>query len=79
MDHLDGFISSRRQNLSGNLSVRRRNLSGEVNRAEVVYESDYDLLDNKPQIEGVTLEGNKTYDELNLKYLTNEEIEILIN
>lgn len=28
---------------------------------------DYDRLDNKPQINGVTLEGNKTTEDLNIK------------
>ena len=40
--------------------------------------SDYDSLTNKPQIEGVTLEGNKTYSELNLERITNSEIEDII-
>lgn len=37
--------------------------------------SDYDTLENKPQIEGVTLEGNKTFEELNLSGITNSQIE----
>lgn len=36
---------------------------------------DYNELINKPQIEGVTLEGNKTYEELNLERVTNSEME----
>lgn len=39
---------------------------------------DYDELINKPQIEGVTLEGNKTYEQLNLAKITNSEIENLL-
>lgn len=39
---------------------------------------DYNELINKPQIEGVTLTGNKTYPDLNLKYLTNLELENLL-
>lgn len=38
---------------------------------------DYDELTNKPSIEGVTLEGNKTFDQLNLTGITNSEIEDL--
>lgn len=41
--------------------------------------SDYDNLTNKPQIEGVTLQGNKTYEELNMCRLTNTEIENLLS
>ena len=37
--------------------------------------SDYNDLANKPQIEGVTLSGNKTFPNLNLNVLTNTEIQ----
>jgi hypothetical protein len=37
--------------------------------------NDYELLDNKPQIEGVTLVGNKTFPELNLDVISNTELE----
>lgn len=37
--------------------------------------SDYNDLTNKPQIEGVTLSGNKTFPNLNLNVLTNTEIQ----
>lgn len=40
--------------------------------------TSYDVLTDKPQIEGVTLEGNKTYSQLNLNRLTNLEIESLL-
>ena len=39
--------------------------------------SSYNDLTDKPSIEGVTLTGNKTYDELNLISITNSEIEAL--
>ena len=35
---------------------------------------DYDLLENKPQIEGVVLQGNKTFGDLGDHTLTNIEI-----
>lgn len=41
--------------------------------------SDYELLQNKPQIEGIELLGNKTFEELQLQALTNLELEDLIN
>lgn len=34
-------------------------------------------LTDKPSIEGVTLEGDKSYEELNLNAITNAEIEAL--
>lgn len=37
--------------------------------------SDYRLLSNKPQIEGTTLEGNKTYEDLNLQPISVEDLE----
>lgn len=39
---------------------------------------DYNDLYNKPQIEGVTLQGNKTYEELNMNRLTNIELEAIL-
>lgn len=40
---------------------------------------DYDDLSNKPSIEGITLTGAKTYEDLNLNRLTNIEIENIMN
>lgn len=40
---------------------------------------DYDNLIHKPQIEGVTLQGNKTHEELNMYRLSNTEIESLLS
>lgn len=39
---------------------------------------DYERLSNKPMIEGVELEGDKTFEDLNLHTLTNEELEALL-
>lgn len=40
---------------------------------------DYNQLSNKPQIEGVTLEGNKTYPDLNLEAISGETITNIFN
>jgi len=40
---------------------------------------DYELMNNKPQIEGNTLIGNKTFAELGLEELSNTEIQDIIN
>lgn len=40
---------------------------------------NYNELQNRPSIEGVTLEGDKLFPELNLNYLSNWEIENLLN
>lgn len=63
MDHLEGY-----------LTPRRANLSGEVNRAEVVYEKDYNILDNKPQIESVELIGNRELEEIGVDHLSIEDL-----
>lgn len=46
--------------------------------AAMVLDRDYNDLENKPQIEGVTLIGNKTFPELTLINLTNEELETML-
>lgn len=39
---------------------------------------DYEGLSNKPQIEGVTLVGDKSFSDLHFDALTNMEIEELL-
>lgn len=41
--------------------------------------SNYNRLKNKPQINGVELIGDKTFEELGAEGLTNIEIETIIN
>lgn len=46
-----------------------------------IWEKDYEHLKNKPQINGVTLEGNKTTRQLKIEVtdpLTNLEIEAML-
>lgn len=64
-------------NLSGNLSTEG-GLAGSLTLPEVIGETNYEHLSNLPQIEGVTLLGNKTHDDLKLHALTNSEIEALL-
>lgn len=45
---------------------------------DIFYGTDYNSLRNKPQIEGVTLQGNKSFEDLTLSALTNSEIDELI-
>lgn len=40
--------------------------------------NDYDALIHKPQINDVTLTGNKTFEELGLRAVTNTEISEII-
>ena len=40
--------------------------------------TNYNDLDNKPQINGVTLTRDKTFDELGLEALSNTELENML-
>lgn len=40
--------------------------------------TSYNLLYNKPRIEGVELIGDKSFEELNLQSLTNAELENML-
>lgn len=46
---------------------------------DVTEVADYELLINKPKVEGVTLIGNKTFEDLTLEGLSNSEIETLLS
>lgn len=48
---------------------------GEVQKVST---SDYNDLYNKPQIEGVTLQGNKTFPELGLGTITEQDVDNII-
>lgn len=52
--------------------------NADFSRRTVTEIRDYERLDHLPQIEGVTLIGNKTFPQLNLRSLTNQEIEQLL-
>ena len=70
-------------------SVKMEETEGEFSasfdslQSTAYYENDYNNLDHKPQINSVTLIGNKTGEQLNLQAkmdtLTNMDIERLIN
>lgn len=52
----------------------------DVETNEVIFDEtrSYNDLKNRPQIEGVTLEGDKSYADLNLTSISNSEIEDLL-
>lgn len=52
---------------------------GFITADDIPKNGDYNLLTNKPQIEGVELQGNKTLQDLSIQALTNSELENLIN
>ena len=49
-----------------------------VGSTTVVSVNDYNVLRNKPSIEGVELIGDKSFEELNLQRLTNTELENML-
>lgn len=44
-----------------------------------VINANYEQLENKPQINGVELNGNKTFEELGEQTITNVELQDIIN
>ncbi len=62
--------------LEGVLSDKNMTLEGDLVPPMVV---DYNALTDKPQIEGVTLRGNKTFEDLSLSGLSNLEIENMLS
>lgn len=52
--------------------------AGVVNEIEVNNTSNYNLLQNKPQIESVELLGNKTFNDLGLSNISNMQIEQIL-
>lgn len=59
------------------LKVRIRtagSVGGNVSMPRQVYEKDYNNLDNRPQINGHTLEGDKSFEELGIEPITSAEL-----
>lgn len=52
---------------------------GNVTVPIVTVSTDYNDLKNKPEINGITLEGNKNLEDLNVNRLSNIDIENIIN
>lgn len=65
--------------INGNMSASA-SLLGEITMPEqIVRIGNYEELENLPQIEGVTLIGNKTFPQLHLEALTNMELDNLLS
>lgn len=73
---LNGTLNAT-ENLSGNLATQET-LTGTLGIPNVVGQTNYERLNNKPSIESVTLTGDKTFGELGLSPIDADElIEIL--
>lgn len=65
--------------ISGSITEQTESLSGElVATGGSIMVTDYSRLTNKPMIEGVVLDGNKTFEDLHLNVLTNSELEAIL-
>lgn len=65
--------------INGNMSASA-SLLGEITMPEqIVRIGNYEELENLPQIEGVTLIGNKTFPQLHMNALTNMELDNLLS
>lgn len=53
-------------------------ISADFGNVQTIETGDYNKLRNKPSIENVTLEGNKTIDQLGVRSLTVQEIEKIL-
>ncbi len=64
--------------LAGNISSPLALSGGLIIPKEIKRSNDYEKLENLPQIEGVTLIGNKSFVQLNMARITNSELEELL-
>lgn len=62
--YITGSIDNQTQTLNANMSIPK----------SAGVQDDYDKLKNLPQIESVTLQGNKTFDELGMSECSNQDI-----
>ena len=73
-----------------NISINKNNYIGDIRQAGVpnvgnvavpiiTVSTDYNDLKNKPEINEITLEGNKNLEDLNVNRLSNIDIENIIN
>lgn len=79
---LKGNLSTENKNVQGNLNTNNKKISGSLSLPEVIAITDYNILDNKPQINYVELVGNKLSEELGLEPtitdITEQDIDNLI-
>lgn len=66
-----GSLCQQTQRINGNLNSQDIKIKGSVKQTSII---NYNNLYNKPAIEGVVLEGNKTFEELNLVPLSNADL-----
>ena len=71
-----GILDGTENSINGELSRDSQwDIGGQLTPPIV---ADYNDLANKPQIEGNILEGNKTFEDLSLIRMSNQEIENIL-
>lgn len=79
----DKIIRIKRENREQAIGVARERGEQDVllapERVVIRSVTSYEQLDNLPQINDVTLIGNKSFEDLGAESLTNLEIEAIIN
>ena len=59
--------------IQGNLKMAQK-IEGKLRYGSYAVGDDYNLLKNKPQIEGIELQANKTFEDLGLVEVSNIEL-----
>ncbi len=59
------------------IEIQNDDINVELDKTEkvIVFDNDYNKLKNKPQINSVELQENKSFEDLGLVPLTNSELE----
>lgn len=72
MNNIDGVLTPK-QNLIGTVEGVS-NIDGDLSIPINMGTSDYNKLKNLPSVENIELRGNKTFSELGLEEVTNQDI-----
>ena len=80
---MEARASSQNLNIEVKALLQKLDIEGEIDGNKLKYGPtklyDYEKLTNKPQIEGVTLIGNKQLSDLGLKEISNQNIEDILS
>ena len=68
---INGKITPQHQEVVGRITNQEAQMNGRVRETSII---NYNNLYNKPTIEGVVLEGDKTFEDLNLVPLSNADL-----
>lgn len=75
---VDAQLSDNQINVAADLTGNINADAQIINRMEINNVSDYNLLNNKPLINSVTLQGDKSFEDLGLESISNIELEEIL-